>query len=135
MGEEARDNLDVAKPQLFNGTSSKVLGFVIGYKLYIRNKLAGATVEGQVKWVLSHVQGKATDVWKENIMEELELGEVEYESVEEFLTSLKRKFGEGEKESVKAAELRKLEQGGKTMEEFVVQGTRMRAAVPRTVMT
>ena len=68
-------------------------------------------------------------------MEELELGEVEYESVEEFLTSLKRKFGEGEKESVKAAELRKLEQGGKTMEEFVVQGTRMRAAIPGTVMT
>ena len=62
MGEEARDNLDVAKPQLFNGTSSKVSGFVIGYKLYIRNKLAGAIVEGQVKWVLSHVQGEATDV-------------------------------------------------------------------------
>jgi len=35
------------------------------------------------------------------------------------LTSLKREFGEGEEESVKTAELRKLEQGGKTMEEFV----------------
>ena len=52
-------------------------------------------------------------------MEELELGEMEYELVEEFLTSLKREFGGGEEESVKAAELRKLEQGGKTMEEFV----------------
>ena len=52
-------------------------------------------------------------------MEEMESGEVEYESVEEFLTCLKKEFGGGEEESVKAAELRKLEQGGRTMEEFV----------------
>jgi len=59
------------------------------------------------------------DIWKENIMEELESGEVEYESVKEFFTSLKREFGGGEEESIKAAELRRLEQKGKTMEEFV----------------
>ena len=53
-------------------------------------------------------------------MEELEAGEVEYESVEEFLTSLRKEFGGGEEESVKvAAELRKIEQKGRTMEEFV----------------
>jgi len=49
----------------------------------------------------------------------LESEEVEYESAEEFLTSLKREFGGGEEESVKAAELRKLEQREKIMEEFV----------------
>ena len=38
---------------------------------------------------------------------------------EEFLISLKKEFSEGEEESTKAAELRKLEQEGKTMEEFV----------------
>ena len=59
------------------------------------------------------------DVWKENIIEELKTGEMEYETVEEFLTSLKKEFGGGEEESVKVAELRKLEQGGRTMEEFV----------------
>jgi len=52
-------------------------------------------------------------------MEELESGEVEYESAEEFLTSLKKEFGGGEEESVKVAELRRMEQGGKMMEEFV----------------
>ena len=52
-------------------------------------------------------------------MEELESGEVEYESAEEFLTSLKKEFGGGEEELMKAAELRKLEQGGRIMEEFV----------------
>ena len=52
-------------------------------------------------------------------MEELESGEVEYESVEEFLMTLKKKFSGGEEESTKVVELRKLEQGGKTMKEFV----------------
>jgi len=41
-------NLDVVKPQLFDGASLKVSGFVMGCKLYIRNKLAGTTVEEQV---------------------------------------------------------------------------------------
>ena len=52
-------------------------------------------------------------------MEELEAREVEYETVEEFLTSLRTEFGGGEEKSVKAAELRKLEQRGRTMEEFI----------------
>jgi len=65
------------------------------------------------------VQGESANVWKENVMEELEVGEIEYEMVEEFLSSLKKEFGRGEEESVKMVELRKLEQGGRTMEEFV----------------
>jgi len=43
----------------------------------------------------------------------------ELETVEEFLTSLKKEFGGEEEESVKAVELRKMEQGGRTMKEFV----------------
>jgi len=39
----------------------------------------------------------------------LEIGEIEYESVGEFLVRLKKKFGEGDKEAVKVAELKKLE--------------------------
>ena len=52
-------------------------------------------------------------------MEELEAGEMEYESIKEFFTSMKKEFGGEEEEATKAAELRQLEQGGKTMEEFV----------------
>ena len=47
-------------------------------------------------------------------MEELEAGEIEYETVEEFLMSLRKEFGGGEEELVKAAELRKLEQEGRS---------------------
>jgi len=52
-------------------------------------------------------------------MEELESGEIEYEIAEEFFTSLRKEFGGGEEESVKAVELRRMEQGGKTLEEYV----------------
>ena len=45
--------------------------------------------------------------------------------MEDFLTSLKKEFRGGEEESVKAAELRKLEQGGRTMEEFVQEFKRV----------
>jgi len=65
------------------------------------------------------MQGGSADVWKENIIDEIEAGKVEFESVEEFFTCLKKEFGRGEEESVKAAELRKLEQGGRTMEKFI----------------
>ena len=118
-GSNMGSHMEVAKPAIFSGEAGRVGGFITACRLYIKMRLRGNTVEEQVQWVLTYVQGGSADVWKENIMEELELGEVEYESVEEFLTTLKKEFGEGEEESVKAAELRKLEQGGKTMEEFV----------------
>ena len=111
--------IEVAKPAIFSGEAEKVEGFVTACRLYLRMKMREVMVEEQVFWVLSHVQGGSADVWKENVMEELELGEIEYETAEELLTTLKKKFGGGEEKSVKAAELRKLEQGGRTMEEFV----------------
>ena len=58
-------------------------------------------------------------------MEELETGEMEYEMVEEFLTVLKKEYSKGEEELVKAAELRKLEQEGRTMEEFIQEFKRV----------
>jgi len=119
MGSNMGSHMEVAKPAIFNGEVAKVGGFITACRLFLRMKMRGSTVEEQVQWVLSYVQGGSADIWKENVMEEMETGEVEYKSAEEFLTCLKKEFGGGEEELVKAAELRKLEQGGRTMEEFV----------------
>ena len=119
MGSNMEPQVEVAKPAIFNGEAGKVGGFVTTYRLYLRMKMREATVKEQVFWILSHMQGGSADVWKENITEELKAGEMEYEMAEEFLTVLKKEFGGGEEEAVKAVELRKLKQGVKMMEEFV----------------
>ena len=77
------------------------------------------TVEEQIQWILSYVQGKSADIWKENVMEESDIGEIEYESVREFLAGIKKEFRREDEESVKVVELKKIEQGRRTMEEFV----------------
>ena len=53
------------------------------------------------------------------MLEELEAGELKFKTVGDFLAEVKKEFGGGEKELVKAAELRKLEQEEKMMKEFV----------------
>jgi len=50
---------------------------------------------------------------------DLEEGLLEYETVGEFLANIRKEFGGGDKESVKVVELKRLEQEGKTIKEFV----------------
>ena len=44
---------------------------------------------------------------------------LEYKTVGEFLADIRKEFGGGEEESVKVAELKRIEQGRRTMEAFV----------------
>jgi len=47
--------IEVAKAQIFDGTLSKVAGFIMTCKLYIRIRMREEPVEGQVQWILSYV--------------------------------------------------------------------------------
>ena len=69
--------------------------------------------------MLLYVQGGSADIWKENILEDLEGGLLEYEAVGEFLVDIKKEFGGGDEESVKVLELQRLEQESKIIEEFI----------------
>jgi len=53
------------------------------------------------------------------MLEDLEVRLLEYKTVGEFLVDIKKEFREGDEEEVKVAELRRLEQGSKTMKEFI----------------
>ena len=109
----------VAKQQTFDRTLSKVSGFVGVCKLYTRMRLRESPVKEQIQWILSYIQDRTADIWKENIMEELETREIEFESAGEFLAEIKKEFGEGDEESVKVAELKKIEQEERMIKEFV----------------
>ena len=62
---------------------------------------------------------ESADIYKENMIEDLENGSLKLPTVGEFLANLKQKFRNGNNELVKITKLKKLEQGSKTIEEFV----------------
>ncbi len=55
------------------------------------------SLKKQIQWILSYIQRGVVDVWKENMLEELEAGKLEFETVGEFLAEIRREFGRGEK--------------------------------------
>jgi len=65
------------------------------------------------------VQGGLADIWNKNIMEDLESGSLSYAIVREFLVYLKQEFGEEDDKTIKVADLKQIEQEGKTIKEFV----------------
>ena len=81
-------------------------------------KMRKAVVEEQIQQVLLYIQKESVNVWKKNVLKDLGLGNLKYKIVEIFLVDLRKEFGEEDEEAVKVVELKRLEQGNKTMEEF-----------------
>jgi len=52
----------MAKLPTFNGEVSKVSAFLIVYRLYIIMRIKDISVEEQILWVLSYVQGGSVDI-------------------------------------------------------------------------
>lgn len=66
-------------------------------------------IEEQVQQILVYVQGGLANIWKENLLENIKVGEMAFALVRDFLVELKREFREGNNELSKVAKLKKVE--------------------------
>lgn len=76
-------------------------------------------VEEQIYQILTYVQREFADMWKKNILADLELGDQKFILAEELLAALKEEFGKGDNKFAKVVELKQLEQDTHTMDEFI----------------
>ena len=59
------------------------------------------------------------ETWKNNLLDELSKGESEVETVKELFQKMKNEFEETRKEEKKIEQLRTIEQGRRTCDEYV----------------
>jgi len=117
--QQQGSRVEVARSQVFSGKMKEVSAFVNAAHLYIRIKITEEVAVTQVAWVLSYVQGGIAEVWKDNLLDKLAKGESEVESVEQLFTKIRNNFGETLEEKRKIEQLRTIEQGGRTCNEYV----------------
>jgi len=117
--QQQGSRVEVARPQVFSGKIKEVSAFVNVARLYIRMKITEEAAATQVAWVLSYVQGGIAEAWKNNLLDELAKGESEVESAEQLFTKIRNDFGETLEEERKIEQLRTIEQGGRTCDEYV----------------
>jgi len=111
--------IEVTRPQVFSGKMEEVSAFINAARLYIRMKMTKEAATTQVAWVLSYVQGGVAEAWKDNLLDELAKGESEVDTVEKLFTKIRNDFGETSEEKRKIEQLRTIEQGGRTCDEYV----------------
>jgi len=59
------------------------------------------------------------NIWKENVLEDLESGKLDYAIVVEFLADLTKNFSGRNNKTMKVAKFKKVEQGSRIIEKFV----------------
>ena len=88
-------------------------------RLYAEARLGGVNEKGKISWVLSYVQGGVAEVWKDNVLDEIEKGTLEVSTMKELFEKIMEEFGEFDEKSRKADELRLLVQGPRTYDEYI----------------
>ena len=73
----------------------------------------------KISWVLSYVQGRVAEIWKDNILDEITKGTLLVNTMEELFTKIRQEFGEFDEESRKVDKLRVLEQGEKMVDGYI----------------
>ena len=111
--------VEVTRPQVFSERMEDVSAFINTAHIYIRMKMTEEAATTQVAWVLSYVQGGVAEAWKDNLMDELAKGESEVETAEQLFLKIRNDFREISEEERKIEQLRTIEQGSRTCDEYV----------------
>jgi len=117
--QQQGSRVEAARPQVFSRKMEEVSTFVNAARLYIRMKMTEEVGVTQVAWVLSYVQEGIVKVWKDNLLDELAKGESEVESAEQLFAKIRNNFRETSEEERKIKQLRTIEQGRRTCNEYV----------------
>jgi len=117
--QQQGSRVKVTRPQVFSGKMEEVSTFVNTAHLYIRMKMTEEVAMIQMAWVLSYVQGGIAEAWKDNLLDKLAKRESEVESVEQLFIKIRNNFGETLEEERKIEQLRTIEQGGRTCDEYM----------------
>jgi len=117
--QQQGSKVEVARPQVFSGKIEEVSVFINAACLYIRIKMTEEAAATQVAWVLSYMQGGVAEAWKDNLLDKLAKGESEVELVEQLFIKIRNDFGETSEKERKIEQLRTIEQGGRTCNEYV----------------
>jgi len=117
--QQQGSRVEVARPQIFSGKMEEVSAFINAAHIYIRMKMIEEAATTQVAWVLSYVQGGVAEAWKDNLLDELAKGESEVELAEQLFMKIRNNFGETLEEERKIEQLRMIEQGGRTCNEYM----------------
>ena len=111
--------MEVAKPPLFSRKIEEVSAFINTTHLYLSMKMTEESEMTKIVWVLSYVQGGVTEAWKDNLLDKLSKEESEVEMAEELFGKIRNEFEETVEEEKKIEQLRTIEQGGRTCDEYV----------------
>jgi len=104
---------------VFGGKMEEVSTFINAAHLYLRMKMMDEVATTQIAWVLSYMQGGVAEAWKDNLLDKLAKEESEVDTVEKLFTKIRNNFGETSEEERKIEQLRTIEQGGRTCDEYV----------------
>ena len=116
---QQRSRIEVAKPLVFGEKMEEVSAFINTACLYLRMKITDEAATTQIAWVLSYVQEGVAEAWKNNLLDELAKEESEVDTVEKLFTKIRNNFREMSEEERKIEQLRTIEQGGRTCDEYV----------------
>ena len=110
---------EVTAPPKFNGNKEAVVGFVNACRLYAEARLGEVDNKRKISWVLSYIQGEVGEVWKDNVLEEINKRTTEVNTIEKLFEKMREEFEEFDEENRKADKLRTLIQGPRTCNKYV----------------